>query len=337
MNNYENIKLDKSIYKTGSFASQLEKLDPSKAYTGTELAGLDAFQRQLKRFDIKVSGAGSKAIEKVFDTTHSAALFPEYVSRAVKQGVDDTNILSDIIASKTNINALDYRSITTNYSDADKNIAEVGQGGALGEIEIKLKNTLVNLKKRGRLLTASYEAVRFQRIDLFSVALREIGLFIAKSQLKDAVNVLINGDGAPENIAEKITTAASGSVAYADLINLWSKFDEFEMNTMLVSPDMMIKLLSISELADPATGLNFQATGKLSTPLGAKLIKSSAVPSGTIIGLDKRFALEMVTAGDITVEYDKLIDCQLERAAITSTAGFAKLYNGAVKVLQLKA
>ena len=41
----------------------------------------------------------------------------------------------------------------------------------------------------------------------------------------------------------------------------------------------------------------------------------------------------MVKGGDVTVEYDKLIDRQLERAAITSIAGFAKLYTDAARVL----
>ena len=50
--NYQNIKLDKSMYKSGvPFSAQLEKLDPSANYAGTDLAGMDAFQRQLKRFD----------------------------------------------------------------------------------------------------------------------------------------------------------------------------------------------------------------------------------------------------------------------------------------------
>ena len=39
------------------------------------------------------------------------------------------------------------------------------------------------------------------------------------------------------------------------------------------------------------------------------------------------------TAGDVLTEYDKLIDRQLERAAITCTAGFSKIFPDASKVL----
>ena len=69
--------------------------------------------------------------------------------------------------------------------------------------------------------------------------------------------------------------------------------------------------------------------------MGAEIIISDSVISGTILGLDSRYALEMVQAGEISVEYDKLIDRQLERAAITSISGFAKLYQGASATLSL--
>ena len=78
--------------------------------------------------------------------------------------------------------------------------------------------------------------------------------------------------------------------------------------------------------------MEFKSEG-LILGLGAKLFVSSAVPEGTIIGLDRRYALEMVQAGGINVEYDKLIDCQMERAAVTSIAGFSKIFPDAVKVL----
>lgn len=329
--NYENVRLTKDMYKSPlGFSGSLEALDPTKAYSGTELAGLDAFQRQLKRFDIKVGGASSDMVAKFFQTSDSAALFPEYVSRAVAQGAKDESVLEEIIASRTEVSSMDYRSITTDLSGKDYSDT-IAEGGGIPETNITLNEHLVSLKKRGRLLKASYEAIKFQRVDVFNVALRQIGAYIARAQLKDAVGTLIGGSG-PVPAAEKVS-AAGASVVYSDLLKLWSKFDEFEMNVLLASPDMMLELLAISEFKDPATGLNFQATGSLTTPLGAKLIRSSAVPSGTIIALDKNYALEMVTAGGVSVEYDKLIDTQLERAAVTAITGFSKIFPEAVKIL----
>ena len=43
----------------------------------------------------------------------------------------------------------------------------------------------------------------------------------------------------------------------------------------------------------------------------------------------------MVQAGDVLVDYDKLIDRQLERAAVSVISGFAKLFNDASVVLKV--
>ncbi len=76
---YENISLEKGMYTTPgkSFSQVLEELDSSENYRGTPMEGLDAYQRQLKRFAIKVSGPESGTVESFFQSTQSAALFPE--------------------------------------------------------------------------------------------------------------------------------------------------------------------------------------------------------------------------------------------------------------------
>ena len=326
-------KLDKGLYSTGKgFTAELESVDPSENYKGTSLDGLDAFERQLKRFDIKVSGAGSDTIEKFFKTTDSAALFPEYVARAVKKGKEEADILPLIVAAKTQINGMDYRTIASVPTKAEKELKDVAEGAAIPETSVNVQSNLVKLKKRGRMLVASYEALRFQRLDLFTVMLKQIGAYIATTQLNDAVTVITDGDG-NSNAAKATAVAKAGEITYQDLVNFWNGFDPYSLNTMIVSPDAAAKILVLPEMKDAVAGLNFHGTGKVVTPLGAKLLKSSAVASGKIIGLDKNYALEMVQAGGITTEYDKLIDRQLERAAITEISGFAKIFTDASKVL----
>ena len=339
---YENLKLEKGMYgRSGrSFSQTLEELDPSEHYRGTPLEGLDAFQRQLKRFDIRVKGAGSDMVEKFFHTTDSAVLFPEFVSRVVRQGLEEESILPDITATVTSFDGMDYRSIASVPTEEDKALRRVEEGAAIPETSIRTQENLVRLHKRGQMLVASYEAIRFQRLDLFSVTLRQIGAYIGRMHLQDAVDVITNGDG-NNNAAEVFTvgtppiSGTAKTLDYGALLDFWSQFDPYTMNTMLVSSDVMLALLKLSEFQNPLTGLNFQGTGTLTTPLGAKLLRSSAVPQGTLIGLDRHYALEQISGSEVTVEYDKLIDRQLERAAITSISGFAKLFPEASKVLKV--
>ena len=332
---FENVKLEKGMYREAgrSFSQVLEKLDPSEQYKGTALEGLDAFQRQLKRFDIKVKGAGSDMVDKFFASSQSAVLFPEYIARAVKVGMEEGNILPDITATETRIDGMDYRSITSAPAE-EKKLVNVAECGEIPQTNIKTRDNLVKLNKRGRMLVASYEAIRFQKLDLFSVTLRQIGAQIGKMHLEDAVNVIINGDG-NDNAAAETAVASAGTLTYDDLVAFWNSFDPYQMNTILVGSDTMLKLMKLSQMQDAAAGLDFHGTGKLITPLGAKILRSSAVPAGKIIGLDKNYALEMVKAGDVLVEYDKIIDRQLERAAITTISGFSKIFEDASAVLNV--
>ena len=339
---YDNLKLEKGMYRQEgmSFTQVLESLDPSENYRGTALEGTDAFQRQLKRFGIRAKGAGSSPVEKFFATSDSAVLFPEYIARTVRQGMEENDILPNITATTTVIDAMDYRSIYSVPTDEDKELQDVEEGAQIPETEVKTKEHLVSLTKRGRMLVASYEALRFQKLDLFGVMLRQIGAHIQKQQLMDAVNVLKNGDG-NDNAAAVFTIGSTpisgtkGTLGYDQLVEFWGQFDPYTMNTLLCSTGTMTQMLKIPELQNPLTGLNFQGTGKLTTPLGAQLHRTSAVADGVIIGLDNRYALEQVRAGDVLVEYDKLIDRQLERAAITSIAGFGKICDGAACVLNV--
>lgn len=333
---YKTINIDKTMYnrKGKSFSQILEELDPSENYGSSSLGKLDAFGRQLKRFDIKVSGADSDIVDKFFQTSSSAVLFPEYVSRAVKAGIEYADVLPDITASVTNIEGMDYRSIVSAPEDGSNELKIVNEGAFLPVTTVKTQENLVKLIKRGRMLVSTYEALRFQRLDLFTVTLKQIGAYISRTQLGDAVEVLLNGDG-NNNAATVVNVAQSGTLAYGDLISLWSSMSPYELNTLLVSTALMEEILAMPEMQDAQAGLDFHGTGKMITPMGAKLIHVPSLDSDKIIGLDKTCALEMVQAGQVTVDYDKLIDRQLERAAVSVISGFAKIFSDASVVLKV--
>lgn len=335
---YENIGLEKGMYHTPgkSFTQVLEELDRSENYRGTALEGLDAYQRQLKRFAIKVSGSDSGTVEQFFQSGASAALFPEYVARAVRQGMDSVTKINDLVATVTKIDGIDYRTIAAK-EEAGTQAAETSttplelEGAALPVTNIRANQSLVPMKKHGRMLVSSYEALRFQKLDLFTVALRQIGAYIATEQLNDAVGVLIRGDGSKDGVA----FLSGATPNYGDFIGAWAALAPFKLNTVVAGTDAMQKLLQVEEFKDAQAGMNFQGTGKLCTPLGAKLIHVPGMENHKIIALDKNAALEMVQSGGVVTDCDKLIDRQLERAAISVTCGFARIFEGAAIGLEI--
>ena len=242
--------------------------------------------------------------------------FPEYISRAVTQGMEENDVLSKMVATTTIIDSLDYRSVQLTTSAKDKELAAVGEGASIPETEIKTSDNLTRLHKRGRMLVASYEAIKYQKLDLFTLIMKQLGSHIATSQYVDAVETILYGS---TNLMDDKKTPLS----YADLVEMWLELSPYKMTTVVAASNEYKTIMNMAEFKDSNAGLNFHATGKLMTPLGADLLKYDDMPEQSILVLDKNAAVEKVQAGGVVTEYDKLIDRQLERASITVTTGFS--------------
>ena len=318
---YNDIKLEKGLYNLSekSFTAALEELDPSSAYAGTPLEKLDAFERQLKRFNIRINGQDCDCVEKFFSTTETAVLFPEFVTRCIRKGFDET-VLRSVCAAKTVCASGQYLGCVL---DDTETYTTTDQTETLPEAKVTESTTATVLEKFGRLISASYEAIRQQRLDVFGVMLRSVGARLAVSVVKKAVAVL-EADTTP------ITTSA---LTYDDLAALYGEFDCFDMTTVIASPAVASKIAAMDQLKECSAN----ADGKLILPFGSELVKTSAADNDTIIGIDRNFALEFITSTDLIMETDKLIDRQLDQMTVSITCGFRKITPDAVKVLTITA
>lgn len=130
---YDNLKLEKGMYRQEgmNFTQVLESLDPSENYRGTALEGTDAFQRQLKRFGIRAKGAGSFPRGEVFPHYGLRRAVPGVHRPHRPQGMEENDILPAITATTTVIDAMDYRSIYSIPTDADKELKDVMEGASI--------------------------------------------------------------------------------------------------------------------------------------------------------------------------------------------------------------
>ena len=316
---YNDIKLEKGLYNLSgkSFTAALEELDPTSAYCGTPLEKLDAFERQLKRFNIRVKGSDCDSVEKFFTSTESAVLFPEFVTRSIRKGFDDT-ILSSVCAVKTVVNSGQYLGCVLDDSTA---YDVCSQGETLPTATVTESSAATVLAKYGRLISASYESIRQQRLDVFGVMLRSVGVRLAAAVVKKAVEVLADG-------ADEVSTT---ELTYADLAELYGKFESFDMTTVIASPALAAKIAAMDQLSDSSA----DADGRFILPFGSELIKTSAAGAYTLIGIDRDYALEFITSTELVMETDKLIDRQLDQMTASITCGFRKITPDAVKVLKI--
>lgn len=312
--NFDNISLEKGIYQSNkSLTKVLEAIDPSENYQGTSLEGLDAFSRQLKRFDIKVSEGKGDTVEKFFQTNQSAVLFPEFVRRSVALGIEENNTVKDIVAVTTKIDGMDYRAISTEEPKLAKR--------SLPCLQIKTNDNLCLLHKRGRYLQTSYETLRFQRISVFQNMLKQIGQFIHKMQLFDALTTIESVD-----CKEKFTNK-QGDISMNDIHSIaqWLNFGGFNLNVLFGSTTTISKLKE--KFGDALRYVN-----SLLYLGNIRVIPTFDALMCRIAGIDSNYALEMVECGGIEVDYDRLIDKQFEKTSISCTAGFSPIHPQAIEV-----
>lgn len=319
---YTDIKLEKGFYSiTGkSFTQVLSELDPDGGYKDTDCEGLDAYERQLKRFGIRISGVNCDRVEKFFLSTESAVLFPEYVRRQIKSGMDEVSVLPYITAAQTYTDSIDFRAVNVTADDVP--VSGVEQGGALSVSSVTLSSAANALTKFGRKLSCSYESVRKQRLETFGVILRTLGYQISRAINSKCVEDLMSG-------AQIVTY--TGNISYSALADFWASMDEYDMDVMLCSPSMMAKILALDEMKYCVT--DFMSSGRVVTPYGVTIIKTPSLDSSVMVGLDSKCAAETIYGTDVLVDYDKLISTQCEEIAASILCGFSRLSDGAVKVL----
>ncbi len=320
---YNNVHLEKGMYHLvgKSFTEALEALDPSSQYADTPLAKLDAYERQLKRFDIRISGKNCDTAEKFFTSTESAVLFPEFIRRSIRQGID-SSVLSDISAAETKCYSSQYLGCDVDDTTSYDTVSD--QWDTLPKTEISEQTTALTLKKYARAIHISYEAVRRQRLDVLSVMLRSVGVKLGNAIVKAAVSVLKTEAGSTFSIT-------GSALAYSDLAALCGKFKDFNLNVVLASPAVLANIITMEQLSESSS----KTPGTITLPFGAKLLKTAQLDDKTIIGIDKNFALEMVSGTDLIMETDKLIDSQTSTITISIQAGFRSIMSDAVHVLSL--
>lgn len=340
-NDVKQLKLEKELYQEAnsegtSFTEQLEKLDPTENYAGTELSKLDAFERQLRAHDLRLNDGKVALIDDFYRTTSSSVLFPEFINRNVKIGMQMGKreaTVDDVIATTTTIDSNTYKSIALDDTDLDADYTKVAESAEFPKVRIRIKEKEVSLGKIGLKIDSSYEAVRYSKVNMFAVAMQVIGRKLATNMVKEALEILINGDG-NSNPAGSVTSATSGTLVYNDLIKLEEEFDIFESDIWIGNKAAIFKILTLSQFQEPLIGAEFAKTGKFFSPLGNQLLQNSGIADSLLLGFNKKAGIELVeVAGASLVESDRIIAKQLNETVISKTVGFQKIWNNSAYYL----
>jgi hypothetical protein len=380
------IELHREALQAGMPLSRyLEVLDPSP-----EDSRLDAFQRQMKEAGIITrsdprAGRWTSEANVFFNTPVGRALYPEFFARewrsivfatpqqraillssdailgSVERPFNDAGPfwnnqfapaipLTEIVAMTTAITGEDYRSLYMTYDEEALRLFRVGESAEIPMATLATSQRSIRLKKYGRGLRVTYEAMRRMRVDKLAWWIRWQAVQSEIDKLAAALSILVSGDGNAGTAATEHNLLTLDPTAVANELSLigWLKFRmQFEppyvMTTVLAQIDEIIQIiqLNLGTANVPLLGYDWAGMGNNLVPINATADAvrygwTDEAPNNKLVGFDRRASLEMITEiGSEITETERYITNQTEVMVMTENNAFAILDPGAAKVLDL--
>jgi hypothetical protein len=386
--------LAREAYEHGMNVSRyLESLDPSTAHTGRS-GEVDAFNRVLRACGIRTrtnpeAGLPASTLEDVVRHKQARYLAVEIFARAYRSvafggakyqrtpissgmgvfgsfgnqfaypaTVRDTLLapaipLSEMIGVTTGIRTNVYRPFyLDDVSHANSRVSEMAE---IPAVSIAQHEKTITLRKYGRRIDASYEALRHMPIDLLSFYVQRIAIAVETEKVDTVLGIIVAGDGTPNTAATayNLTTLDAGTTANNITLIAWLAFkmkflNPVKMTTVLGNDDMVLKLLTLdSGLTNfPLMAMGGFLGNQVSslTPINDALMGGERVgwlasaPATKLVGFDRRLSIERIFEIGATIqESDKDVKSQIDSLVLSEVEGYSIIDPAANKVINVAA
>ncbi len=302
---------------------------------------ITGLEKELHSRGIRTRGPGADTIDKFFISANDTPLFPAFMATQVIAGILATSLVPFLIAAEVTVNSHVVEKITISDTASDRTLRWIGEGADLPRTKISRTEGNISLYKYGRMLEASYEAIRLQRLDIYGLFLQRMGMQIGIDQTDDCIETLIAGDGTSGSAVTDTDAEVTGTLDYDEIVRLRLAFPiGYEMQHAVCNDTNMRTILNMAEFKDPMAGFNFQRDGELMRAIGAQWHRwtstgSTSFSTDRILAVDSRGSAVLYREDTLLEESDQLIDKQVSRRTMSEWVGVMKLDNNATQCLDI--
>ncbi len=318
---------------------------------------LDAFERMLKQCGIQtksiLGGRQADTVQAFFRTSGSEVLFPEFISRQVREAITQDTVLPYLIGRRTTIDSDSYKTFYVDDQPAKQHKVRIGEAAELPTSKIIGRTQNVQLYKYGRAIDYSYEFVKLMQIDMLALFIRRVAMQTAKDKVYDVLDVIENGDGnnnaaTTYNLTALDSGATAGMLTAKGFLKFLMQFEVFPCDTLIADKDTYIDLVLTNTtgvtiahliwiLAQGNAG-GFSIASPQMPNKNLRLFWHDDVTPKDLIGINSQYAVEEVTlAGSDLSESQRFIKRQVETLTVSEINGYAKMFNEATGILKINA
>lgn len=318
---------------------------------------LDGLEQMLRYFSIQtksiLGGRQADKVQAFFRTSVSEILFPEFVSRQVREAIMQDTVLPYLIGRRTTIDSDSYKTFYVDDQPTKQHKVRIGEGAELPTSKIIGREQNVQLWKYGRAIDYSYEFVKLMQIDMLALFIRRVAIQTAKDKVYDVLDVIENGDGNANaattyNLTTLDAAAVAGTLTAKGFLKFLMQFEVFPCDTLIADKDTYIDLVltnttgvTIAQLiwllAQGNAG-GFTIASPQMPNKSLRLFWHDDVTAKDLVGINSQYAVEEVTlAGSDLSESQRFIKRQVETLTVSEVNGYAKVFKEACGILKINA
>ena len=283
----------------------------------------------------------------------SDVLYPAFIQEQARaKKIAPAIPLSALVAINTPCNSGVYKAFYLTDDSTQYTMVRVGEGSEIPTVKLTGGDHSINLKKYGRRLVGSYEVFRRMQIDRFALHLQLLAVKAEADKVDTAIDILVNGDGnsgstpTNSNLTTLDTGAVAGTLTLKGLLNWKMQWaNPYICNVIIGEEADVLQVLLLNNgsanvpFAQIAGLFGVGGVTPINSGLGPVQIGwTTAAPTLKLIGIDNRFALEMVTeVGASLTETDKIIRNQTDEIVMSEVVGFCVLDANGNRTLDINA
>lgn len=298
---------------------------------------MDAYEQTLAEFQIKAFGQFTDRVEKFFTSSDTSVLFPEFVDRTIHAQALKTSLVSQMVSNIAVVRGFEYRKLYLNDTEAERQLAKAGIGGAAPRISVSVAGVTTTINKFWREFRFKYEEVYMAPINFYAFVLRRVGDQLGVDQTNDLILTLLNGDGNSNGLKGALTVnvAASGTVTKLDFIKFCSVLEQpYKIDKYVgLKVDMQKVWDMLSDMQNPPS--QWAATS-IPMPQGFEWNVSGVLSGNILLGVDSERAGQYVTSDTAQMsETEKLIRTQEVSTVVTEWGSFNVVDNNGIGALDI--
>lgn len=253
--------------------------------------------------------------------------------------------LAEVVAITTPVNGDTVRAYYLTQSATQARLVRVAEGDEIPRAKLTGGTQTVNLKKYGRVLEASYEALRRMRLDKVALYLEELAAYTEIDKVATVLDILVNGDGNVTLTESNLTALDSAATAGTLTLKGWWAFlmlfgEVYTPTTALTTADvgLQLKLLNSGSANVPVAMYGQPMFRDINRSLSNAMAlgTTSAAPANKIVVIDRTRAVERyVEIGADIEEVERYSTRQTQTLTITEVEGYAIRDSGAARILDV--